>query len=74
MRMLDDDDLRQKGIKFSRQHRQRLIKAKLFPAPVKIGANRNVWPESEIDAWLRDRIAARDERVAPRPADAALPT
>jgi prophage regulatory protein len=60
MRLLGEEDLKQKGIKFSRQHRYRLIKAGQFPAPVKIGANTNAWPENEIDRWIEDLIAARD--------------
>ena len=64
MRMLDLSDLRLKGIKFSRQHLHRLIKAKKFPAPVKLGENKNAWPEQEIDAWMDARIAERDSARA----------
>ena len=31
-----------------------------FPRPVKIGPNAVAWPESEIDAWISERIAERD--------------
>jgi len=34
-----------------------------FPAPVKIGERAVGWVEAEVDAWVRDRIKARD-RVA----------
>ena len=64
MRLLGEEDLKQKGIRFSRSHRYRLIKKGLFPAPVKIGENTNAWPESEIDKWIEDCIAARDAEVA----------
>jgi prophage regulatory protein len=64
MRMLSLPDLREKGIKFSRQHLHRLIRAKKFPAPCKLGENTNAWPEPEIDKYLEDRIAVRDERAA----------
>lgn len=64
MRMLSLPDLREKGIKFSRQHLHRLILAKQFPAPIKLGLNTNAWPEPEIDKYLADRIAARDEQAA----------
>lgn len=60
MRMLDLSDLREKGIKFSRQHIHRLVKANKFPAPVKIGDNRNAWVETEIEAYLTARVAKRD--------------
>jgi prophage regulatory protein len=63
MRLLGEQELKQKGIKFSRQHRHRLIKQGKFPAPVKIGANTNAWPENEIDKWIEDCIAARDAEV-----------
>jgi prophage regulatory protein len=53
-----------KGIKFSRQHLHRLIASGKFPRPVKLGANTNAWPESEIDQYLKDRIAARDSVAA----------
>ena len=60
MRLLDDQALRQRGFKHSRQHRQRLIKAGKFPPPIKIGLNTNAWIESEIDEFIESRIAARD--------------
>jgi prophage regulatory protein len=60
MKVLGDEGLREKGISFSRQHRQRLIKAGKFPAPIKIGSNTNAWVEPEIDEYLKDRIAERD--------------
>lgn len=36
------------------------IQAGTFPAPIPIlpGGRSTAWPEHEIDAWLRDRIAA----------------
>jgi prophage regulatory protein len=60
MRLLDLDGVREKGIKFSRQHIHRLIRKKKFPAPVKIGSNTNAWPEADIDQYIRDCIARRD--------------
>jgi prophage regulatory protein len=66
MRMLSFPDLKsEKGIRFSRQHIDRLVKAKRFPRPVKLGEQTNGWPEDEIDRWLRDRIKERDEAMAP---------
>jgi prophage regulatory protein len=64
MRMLSHPDLREKGIKFSRQHLRRLIRQGKFPAPCKLGENTNAWPEAEIDKYLEDRIAARDQQAA----------
>ena len=64
MRMLNEDDLRARGIRFTRQHRHRLIKSGRFPPPVKLGENTNAWVESEIDGWLQQRVAERDAKVA----------
>jgi prophage regulatory protein len=64
VRVLDRDDLREKGIKHCRQHLDRLVKDGKFPAPIKIGENRVAWVENEVDAYIRSRIAARDDGVA----------
>lgn len=65
VRVLSREELRtEKGIRFSRVHLHRLVKARKFPAPVKLGENTNGWVESEVDDWLRARIAERDERAA----------
>lgn len=64
MRLLSERDLKDRGIRFSRQHRHRLVKSGKFPAPVKIGANSNAWVESEIDAWQAERVKERDSMHA----------
>jgi prophage regulatory protein len=64
MRLLDDDGLREKGIKFTRQHRHRLIRRGKFPRPIKVGLNTNAWIESEIDEYLKSCIAKRDRLAA----------
>jgi prophage regulatory protein len=63
-RVLSHGDLRDRGIKYSRQHIHRLIKRGLFPRPVKIGAGSNAWLENEIEQYLQDRIAERDAEAA----------
>ena len=60
-RLLDRKDLREMGVRYSRVHLDRLVKARKFPRPIKIGENRNAWLASEVAAWLAGRIAARDE-------------
>jgi len=35
------------------------VSNKAFPAPVAIGGNRVAWLESEVLAWMRERVAAR---------------
>jgi prophage regulatory protein len=42
----------------------REAKAKRFPTPVPTSRARIGWLKSEVEAWLKDRIAARDARVA----------
>jgi prophage regulatory protein len=49
-----------KGITFSRSHLARLEDAGVFPKRVRIGANTIVWLESEVDAYIASKIAARD--------------
>lgn len=34
------------------------IKAGTFPKPIQLGAQAVGWLESEIDAWIRSRVAA----------------
>jgi predicted DNA-binding transcriptional regulator AlpA len=66
MKFLGEADLRARGIKFSRQHRDRLIKAKKFPKPVKPGGKTtgvNMWVESEIDEYQRQIVATRDSEL-----------
>lgn len=36
------------------------IKAGTFPAPIQLGPKAVGWVESEINAWLAARVAARD--------------
>jgi prophage regulatory protein len=67
MRFLSDADLRERGIKFSRQHRDRLIKAGKFPKPVKPGGGVNAWVEDEIDAYQKRVIAERDAKRTSKP-------
>jgi prophage regulatory protein len=60
-RVLSHADLRDRGIKYSKQHLNRLMKRGLFPRPVKLGSGGiNTWLEYEIDRYLEDRIKARD--------------
>ena len=33
-----------------------------FPSPVKIGTRAVAWLQSEIEAWIADRVTARDRR------------
>jgi prophage regulatory protein len=54
------DDLRAKGIRYSKPHLWRLEKAGKFPRRVPIGAARYGYVEAEIDDFITGLIAARD--------------
>ena len=61
MRVLGFEDLKpEKGIKFSRQHIHRLVKAGRFPRPIKVGLAKNGWVEAELDGWIEARMKERD--------------
>jgi prophage regulatory protein len=63
-RILSYQDLRDRGIKFSRQWIVHLIKAGKFPKTVKLGEGHAVgFIEEEIDAWIANLIAERDEET-----------
>jgi prophage regulatory protein len=65
MRFLDEADLKARGIKFTRQHRHRLIKQGKFPKPVKLGLNTNAWVECEVDEYQQSCVAKRDAELTP---------
>jgi prophage regulatory protein len=65
MRLLGYEDLKAKGINYSRPHLWRLIKAGLFPRPMKFGpGSRNSWVDEEIDDLIKRRLAERDNSVS----------
>ena len=64
MRFVNYDNLREKGITYSKPHLWRLIKAGQFPAPVKGLGPENVWPEPEVDSIIANRLAARNKSEA----------
>jgi prophage regulatory protein len=64
-RLIGEDELRTKGIKYSRSQRARLMRAGKFPKPVKGVAKANAWVESEIDALIAARIAERGHSTDP---------
>jgi len=55
------------GVPYSRGHLWRLTRAGKFPPPLRIGANRIAYRETEIRAWLASRprahtrVEVRDE-------------
>ena len=59
MRILSKRQLRELVL-YSPQHIARLEKAGKFPLRVKLGQARVGWIESEVLAWLQERIDSRD--------------
>lgn len=62
-KLLDERALKARGITYSRYHKKRLEDAGKFPKRIRFG-NRSFWLKSEIDAWIADRIAERDDDAA----------
>lgn len=52
----------EKLCKISRSAIYRLMRAKQFPEPIRIGPRAVRWPASEIEAWLASRPRATGER------------
>lgn len=59
MKILSYDDLKARGINYSKVHLWRLERDKKFPKRVPLSESRHGWLETEIDGWLAERIAAR---------------
>jgi prophage regulatory protein len=57
----------EKGIPYSRDHWRRKCNAGEAPRPIPISDRRVAWIESEVDAWLADRVAERDSTQADDP-------
>jgi prophage regulatory protein len=62
MLILFSDLKLKKNIPYCRDHARRLSKVGLFPEPVALSNRRIAFVEAEIDAWIAEKIAARDER------------
>ena len=65
MKILTFDDLKPvKGIAYSKLNLWRMEKRGEFPKRITLGRGRYGWPDHEIDAWIEERIRARDEQAA----------
>lgn len=53
--------LSDKGILYSRNYIDRLIKEGRFPKPVFLSPRRRAFVETEIDEWVKTRVEQRDE-------------
>ena len=61
-RLLTYQDLKARGIPWSRVHIARLEAARKFPLHVDLGENTVAWFEDEIDDLLEMKAAERDRR------------
>jgi prophage regulatory protein len=68
MRVLSYGDLKNKGIRFSRQWIVKLIASGKFPRPIQLGEQSVGFIETEVDEWIAARIRDRDH-----PASVASP-
>ena len=55
--------VRQK-VGFSRSEIYRLISLRRFPKPVLLGERAVAWDMDEVEAWIAERIKARDSKGA----------
>jgi predicted DNA-binding transcriptional regulator AlpA len=59
--LLSAEDLWQLGFRYSRVQLWKLVKAGLFPAPIKLSANRNAYLLSQLLTFIEQRVAERDD-------------
>ena len=62
--LLAREDLKARGIRYSRAQLWRKVKDGSFPRPVRWGENRVAWLSTEIDAWIDAIAAARNLEAA----------
>jgi prophage regulatory protein len=58
------EGLKGRGVGYSKSRLWQLEAEGKFPRRVHLSAVRVVWVEAEIDAWIKERIAARDRKLA----------
>ena len=60
-RLLTFADLKARGLPWTRMHVGRLEAAGKFPQHIKLGANSIAWFEDEVDDFLEEKAAERDQ-------------
>jgi predicted DNA-binding transcriptional regulator AlpA len=63
-RLISYEQLREKGISYSRVHLFRKVKDGTFPKPVSGAGKTNAWLESEIDEYIDNLLNARNGAAA----------
>jgi prophage regulatory protein len=61
-RFLSFDDLKTKGIRWTRMHLDRLEREGRFPKRIHLSKRSVAWVESEVDDFLEARLAERDAK------------
>jgi prophage regulatory protein len=62
--LISREDLKARGISYSRAQLYRKVKDGSFPKPVRLGENKVAWLAAEIDAWIEEIAAARQAEAA----------
>lgn len=57
-RLLAYKDLKDFGLRYSRSHVYRLMRAGTFPKPIHLSEGAIAWLKEEIEAWIQERIDA----------------
>jgi prophage regulatory protein len=65
IRVLSYEELKARGIRFSRVWIAKLIRENKFPRPINIGVSHVGFVESEINEWLAAKVRERDEAQQP---------
>jgi prophage regulatory protein len=63
-RLLSREELKARGISYSRAQLYRKVKDGSFPRPVRLGENKVAWLSVEIDQWIEAISAARNSEAA----------
>ena len=63
MNLLDHAGLRRRGVPYGKVQLWRLERKGKFPKRVALSASRVAWVESEIDDWIKARVAGRGVQV-----------
>ena len=62
MKVLTYEQLKDKGIPYSRTQLWRRMKAGTFPQSIQLSEQRIAWVEKELDDWLQHKVTVRDRK------------
>jgi prophage regulatory protein len=63
-RLITFPELKQRGLRWTRDHLRLKCDRNEFPKPIALSPRRIAWVEREVDQWIADRIAERDQQGA----------